>query len=147
MVTTPAALPVTMPPVPIDAIDILLLVHTPDGVTSDNVVVWPTHILVAPLIADTTGNALTVTTVVVLQPVLKEYVIVELPGPTPETTPLVAPIVATPGEALLHVPPPASVSVTLPPTHIGALPDMADGFALTVTPLVENAVQPALVTV
>jgi hypothetical protein len=69
IVAVPAATPVTTPPVPMLATDVLLLLHTPDGVGSVRVVVPPTHTLDAPLIPATTGSAFTVTVVVVVQPV------------------------------------------------------------------------------
>lgn len=61
----------------------------------------------------------------------------------PVTTPDDNPIVATPGLLLVHVPPvTASVSVVVPPMHIGAIPEIA-GAVFTVTIIVE--VHPATV--
>lgn len=58
--------------------------------------------------------------------------IVLLPDTRADTTPVVAPMVATDGVPLLHVPPPISVSVDDEPTHAPATPDIADGNGLTV---------------
>ena len=60
MVTTPPAIPVTMPLPPTVAIEAPLLLQTPPAVTSDNDVVAPAHSLVMPEIAATTGAVLTV---------------------------------------------------------------------------------------
>jgi hypothetical protein len=59
-------------------------------------------------------------------------VIVDVPLSTPETTPVPAPIVATEVLPLSHVPPPASESVVVEPSHTEAVPEMADGAGLTV---------------
>ena len=67
MVTMPAAIPVTKPVLePIVAVVIPLLVQLPPVVGSLNVVVNPTHTLLAPVLA--AGFALTVTGYVVKQP-------------------------------------------------------------------------------
>ena len=60
----PAVTPVTNPPVPIVATAVLLLLHTPDPVTSLNVVVPPKHRSETPLMAATVVGAFTVTTIV-----------------------------------------------------------------------------------
>lgn len=66
---------------------------------------------------------------------------VAVPADMPVTTPVVAPIVATPGLLLLHVEvPEASVRVEVEPTHNVVVPDIADGSGLTVT--VAVAIQP-----
>jgi hypothetical protein len=65
MVVLPAATPVTTP---VDAstvaVAVLDDVQTPPAVTSDKVVVAPSHTEVVPVIAATVGNALIVTVVV-----------------------------------------------------------------------------------
>ena len=65
MVVLPAATPVTTP---VDAstvaVAVLDDVQTPPSVTSDKVVVAPSHTEVVPVIAATVGNALIVTVVV-----------------------------------------------------------------------------------
>jgi hypothetical protein len=61
---------------------------------------------------------------------------VDVPAVMPVTSPVVLPIVATAGVALLHVPPPmASLSVLVAPTHIPVMPVMG-AVALTVMVLV-----------
>ena len=61
----PAATPVTTP---VDALTVAVAVledvQTPPAVTSDKVVVAPSHTEVVPVIAATVGNALIVTVVV-----------------------------------------------------------------------------------
>lgn len=67
MVAVPAATPVTIPvPDPTVAITVLLLLHAPPVVASLSVVVWLTHAVVAPVIAD--GSAFTVTGFVDIHP-------------------------------------------------------------------------------
>jgi hypothetical protein len=65
MVVLPAATPVTTP---VDALTVAVAVlddvQTPPAVTSDKVVVAPSHTEVVPVIAATVGNALIVTVVV-----------------------------------------------------------------------------------
>ena len=65
MVVLPAATPVTTP---VDALTVAVAVlddvQTPPAVTSDKVVVAPSHTEVVPVIAATAGNALIVTVVV-----------------------------------------------------------------------------------
>ena len=70
IVTIPADTPLTMPVEPTVATNVLPLLHTPPLVASLNVVVEPAHTLMVPVIADTVGNGLTVTTevTVVTQP-------------------------------------------------------------------------------
>ena len=63
IVTEPAATPVTTPVVLTVATAVLLDDHVPPVVELANVVVEPAHTFDAPVIAATTGNALTVTTV------------------------------------------------------------------------------------
>jgi hypothetical protein len=57
---------------------------------------------------------------------------VAVPVDTPDTTPLVVPIVAIPVAELVHAPPVvASDSVMLPPTHKDEGPVIAAGFGFT----------------
>ncbi len=134
----PLATPVTTPVAePIVATDAVLLVHVPPT-ESVNVVVEPAHTLAVPDIED--GEAFTVITFVVVQPVDKVYVIVELPLATPVTIPVDEPIVATDVVLLDHVPPPASVNVVVKPAHTLAVPDIEDGKVFTVTTVVTYAV-------
>ena len=60
-------MPVTTPVLFTVAAVVLLLLHAPRGLASLSAVVKPAHTLVVPVIAD--GNGLTVTCVVVWQPV------------------------------------------------------------------------------
>ena len=71
MVTVPPDTPVTEPVVGTATLPIalLLLLHVPPPVPSDNVIVTPTHTCDAPLIAP--GNGLTVIGAVMWQPVGK----------------------------------------------------------------------------
>ena len=110
----------------------------PPGVASFNVVVLPTHTDAVPVIAAT---VLIVTIVVDTQPVGSRYDIVEMPAVKPFTTPLVNPIVATPGTVLLQVPPArASASVVLVPVHIDKLPVMgATGLTVTIADILQPA--------
>lgn len=57
---------------------------------------------------------------------------VAVPGVPPVTTPVVATIDAVAGALLLHVPPPKSLNVVMPPVHTVAVPSIADGNGLTV---------------
>lgn len=148
----PAPTPVTTPP-PAPGPGVMVatervpLLHVPPGIASDNVVVSPEHIVVTPVIA--AGSGLTVTTVVVKQPVGNVYVIVlvcwvagntndppvtvvDVDGPTGLTD-------ATATELLLHVPPPVTfVSVVVSPEHIVVLPVIAAGNGFTVMPIVRK---------
>ncbi len=68
IVVVPAAKPVTRPePDPMVATATALLLHNPNGVGSDNVVVRPRHTLFEPV--TDAGNGFTVTALVVIQPV------------------------------------------------------------------------------
>lgn len=69
----------------------------------------------------------------------------ELPAETPCKKPVDAPIVATAGVLLLHVPPPASVKVVLDPAQTAEGPIIEDGKEFTVTTVV--VMQPVEVSV
>ena len=64
MVTVPADIPVTLPEASMVAMVLSLLIHTPPPVTSLKAVPEPIHAFVTPVIAATTGSALTVNEVV-----------------------------------------------------------------------------------
>ena len=66
MVAVPAAMPLTIPVLPTDAIPVELLDHVPPPVADDNEVVAPTHTESVPEMV--AGSALTVTIAVRLQP-------------------------------------------------------------------------------
>ena len=140
MVDVPDDMPVTIPvEEPTVAIPVLPLVHVPPLVASLKVVVKPAQTDAVPVIDD--GNGFTVATIVVIQPVARVYVIVEVPDDTPVTMPVDEPIVAMPVLPLVHVPPPASLSVVVKPAQTTAVPVIEDGNGLTVTTTV--AIQPA----
>jgi hypothetical protein len=62
------------------------------------------------------------------------------PGLTGVTTPVVAPIVATPVADEDHEPPPASVSVVVEPIHTVPAPEIGEGVAVTESTM--DVVQP-----
>jgi hypothetical protein len=65
--------------------------------------------------------------------VLSVYVIVAVPTVTPpDKTPVVEPIIATPGLLLIQVPPPEPVSVPVLPVQRVRLPVIAPGIGFTV---------------
>jgi len=130
MTAVPAIPPVTMPVVdPIAAIVVLLLLQVPVVVASVSVVVKPEHTDKVPEML--TGVGLTVTTAEVTQPVDKVYQTVSSPTDTPVTSPV--PDIVALGLLMLHVPPPASVSAVVAPTHTVKVPEIAEGNAYTVT--------------
>ena len=137
MVVVPGERPVTSPDTdPTVPTVVLLLLHAPLPEPSERVTVAPWHINPAPAaIAD--GNPLTVTLVVIRQPVGKVKVTISVPDPTPFTIPLEEPIVATPGVPLVHVPVPLpSVKVVFCPTQTFNVPPIVAGMGLTVNGVV-----------
>lgn len=58
MVAVPGVIPVTVPPV--TEAFVLLLLHTPPGAISVNVIEDPSHTLPGPLMVPASGNGLTV---------------------------------------------------------------------------------------
>ena len=133
MVITPAVIPVATPELePIVAKVTSLLAHVPATVASVRLVVDPSHTFSVPPIA--AGEGLTVTGVVILQPVLMVYVIVAVPAVPPVTTPE-ASIAAMARLLLLHVPPDdALLRVVVAPGHVVGVPviDEGSGFTLIV---------------
>lgn len=73
--------PVTTPPLLIDAVPAGDMLHTPDGVASDNAVVWPWHTCSTPPIG--CGTGFTVATAALKQPEPKVYVIFVVPAAMP----------------------------------------------------------------
>lgn len=133
MVATPEDTPVTIPDVPTVATAVLLLVQVPPGVPLFNVVVKPVHTEGVPVLGTSKGRGFTVTSSVVLHPVPgRAYVMFVVPAAIPVTTPKGS-ILPVPGELLVHVPPPASVSVVVAPTQTVGVPEIADGAGSTVT--------------
>lgn len=138
MVEVPKATPVTRPePETTVATEDVLLVHVPPP-ASLREVVKPAQTAGVPEIPD--GNGLTVSTVVIKQPVPKVYVIVDVPDNNPATVPDDDPTVATEVELLLQEPPPASLNVVFEPTHNDPDPEMDAGNGLTV--VVTKVMQP-----
>jgi hypothetical protein len=110
------------------------LLHTPPPTALLNVVADPIQTLATPVIVP--GLIFTVTTAVFKQPVDNLYVIVEVPPATAETSPVLAPMLATLVLLLLQVPPVVpSDNVVKVPTHRLIVPPIAAGFGLTVTVL------------
>ena len=119
----------------------LLLVQLPPAGVEFKVVVKPTHTLLSPVIV--VGLGLTVTGVVMIQPVLIVYVIVDVPAIAPVTTPVVGTTVALP-LLLVHVPPAGvEFNVVVKPTHTLVVPVSVVGLGLTVTGVV--MIQPEVV--
>lgn len=141
-VALPAATPVTTPAFVTVAMELSLLVHVPP-VVGDKVILLPTHTAAG---AETTGNALTVTEVVVLEHPVDVSVNVKVTEPA--ATPVTTPAFVTVAVALLlltHVPPVVGDKVIVPPmqTVWGAL---TAGLAFTATEAVVF-VQPVAVSV
>lgn len=129
-VAVPAETPVTTPALVTVATLVLLLTQVPPDV-GDNVVVFPTQIELPPVIF-TTGKALTVKLLLLLQPVDKLVnVIVTVPAETPVTTPALV-TVATLVLLLDHVPPLKGVRLAVYPTQTLVAPPKT-GNKLTVT--------------
>jgi hypothetical protein len=88
---------------PIDARVELLDVHTPPATVFPIVIVDPAHTALAPDIA--AGLAFTVTVTILSHPAAVVYVIIAVPGATPDITPVVPAVVATVSSDDDHVPP------------------------------------------
>ena len=127
-------MPLMMLPVVV-ATAVLLLVHAPPVLVLLSAVVRPAHTFIVPVIA--AGNGLTVTAVVLIQPVASIYVIVAVPAVTPVTTPVDALIAAIVPLLLLHTPDGvASLSAVVRPAHTLVTPVIASGNGFTVTAVV-----------
>ena len=137
----PEASAESMPEVePIVAVTVLPLLHVPPMAGSVSGVNEPWHTGLVPTIAS--GEVLTVTTMVAIQPVGKVYVIIALPVDDAVTTPVAEPTGAIPLLLLLHVPPVvASLRLMTRPAQPLARPVIFAGSGLTVNSSV--AVQPA----
>ena len=122
----PDAKPITKP---VDEIVTVVLFHTPPGVGSLTVVVDPpAHTVEDPIIGS--GNALTVSTRVVMQPVNVLYVTVATPADIAVSKPVVGVIIATVVLLVLHVPPAvALLNVVADPAHIYDTPEIPEGGA------------------
>ena len=131
MTDVPAAIPDTLPETSTVATEILLLLHVPPPVASDNAVIAPAQTRGIPVML--AGNGFTVTTRVLKQPVVESlYVMVVVPAETPVITP-VPEIVATVVVLLVQVPLiVASLTVEVDDTHTLAAPDIGAGTSLTV---------------
>ena len=135
MLVLPAATPDTRPEVVgMVAIVISLLLQVPPGVVLLRDVVDPAQTAGVPAIA--AGVKLTVTPVVVIQPVDNVKVITEEPADIPETKPL---LTSTEACALLlvHVPvPDVLLNGVVRPAQTAVAPVVADGNGFTVTVVV-----------
>ena len=130
MIAVPPDMPPTAPlSEPTDTI-LLVLLHSPPPTVSVRVILAPVHTPDGPVIA--VGDKLTVTVILVLQPVVAVKVMLLVPVATPVTTPVVETIVAVAGVPLTHVPAP-SVNVMCAPTHNADGPPIGAGLALIVT--------------
>jgi hypothetical protein len=131
----PADTPVTIPP-PVTVAAGLVALHAPPGVALNREIAELTQTVEEPEIALTDGRAFMVISfvaVAVPHDVVTVYVIVQVPGETPLTTP--PDTVALAFDAL-HVPPGTlAVRVIVVPAHTEEGPDIlpADARGLTVT--------------
>ena len=134
----PATIPVATPVKdPIVAMEVLLLLHTPDGVVQASAVVPPLHTLSVPVIGATAMPALTFTVWVVV-PVPHTFTTVYVMVTTPVARPVTTPnelTVASAGLLLLQVPPVvASARVIVWPIQTALAPVIVPADAeLTVT--------------
>jgi hypothetical protein len=124
-----------------------LIVHVPPELASARVAQKPAHTLIEPVI--TAGSGVTVTIIVLLQPLPKDVVMIAVPAVTPVTTPVNEPTVATAVLLLLQLPPGEDeVRVVVSPTHTLAAPLIVPGPAFTVTTVVaKQPVEPVYVIV
>lgn len=128
----PDASAFTVPDVePIEATDVLLLLHVPPLVALVRVVADPAQMVSDPPI--TAGCGSTVMLFVVVQPVGRAKVMVVVPSVTPVMSPVVLLALAMALLALLHVPLPALVKVVVAFTHTVDAPEIALGSGFTVT--------------
>ena len=132
MTAVPAEIPETTP----------LLMPTDTAVEPDvqvpplpatlNVLVAPGHTTVVPVIPGASG--LTVTSVDVLHPVPKVYVIVAVPVKLALIIPVAVPMLTLPGRLLLQTPPAgADDNELVAPKQTTVLPDIEEGRPLIVT--------------
>ena len=133
IIAEPALIPDTLPEPSTDAV-VLVVLHAPPARKSLIEIVDPVHTDDAPPIGE--GPAFTVTTAEAKQPEPAVYFMVAVPADAPVTMPVPTPTVATNVFALLQVPLPPSLRVVVPPLHKLSVPEIADGRALTVTPIV-----------
>jgi hypothetical protein len=140
MFVVPPATPLRTPVLnPIVATAVLLLVQVPPLTPSLIVSVPPAH-SVTPLSA--VGCAATVTAFVAIQPSVNEYVTLAMPAEVPVKLPEPSIVAFT---STLHVPPPlTSPSAIVEPEHTMLLPDIAAGFAFTVTACVDLQPPPTI---
>ena len=101
-------------------------VHVPPVVPSLKLADAPTQIPAGPLMVG--GSALTVTVLILIQPVFSIYVITAVPADIPKTIPAPVPTAATPGFPLVQVPPTvASLRLVTDPAQTLALPLIVAG--------------------
>lgn len=111
-----------------------LTLHVPPALAFVSVIDELSHTVLAPPIA--AGLGFTVTTTETVQPVPNEYIIVDVPGVNPLTSPVAEPTVATLVALLVHAPPPGDDKVVVAPAHTLAVPVIGDGADITVTVIV-----------
>jgi hypothetical protein len=130
---------------PIDATDVLLLLHVPPVSLLLSVVVKPVHKVAEPVIAGAVVTVIIVETAVTQPaPDVTVYVMFVVPAARPTTIPEVIPIEATDVLLLIHAPPVVVfVSVVVNPAHMFDAPEIAGtiGRALTVNVFVAMVVQ------
>lgn len=143
-------MPETIPPATI-ATAVLLLLHVPPGIGSDNVTAAPAHSNDTPVMLPDEGDGSTAMVLVAVatpQPLLKVYEMTALPAATGVTVPPLT--IATP-ILLLPQMPPAAGSVSAPGEPMqnvdGPLIIPAPGGGLTTMVCVVRAVPQRLVTV
>jgi hypothetical protein len=113
------------------------MLQIPPGSVAVRLLIKPAHTLKEPPIV---GTGLTVSSCIAIQPVGSVYVMVTTPESMPDTVPVPS-MVATVTSLLLHVPPAAMLSSTVPePVQIAKVPVIADGNGFTVTSA--RAIQP-----
>lgn len=142
IIVVPGTIEVTTPEkVSMVAIVVLLLVHVPPETVLVSVVDTLGHNTAEPPIAEGGGTTLMLENV--LQPVGNVYTMFEVPPEIPVTTPEVIPMLAMPGEVLLHVPPEeALVKPVVDPTQTIPEPLIVAGIGLTESVILYVLVQP-----
>jgi len=150
IVSTPAVIPVVVPP--ITEAELLLLLQMPPVAGSVSTIAAPAQTDDGPEIMPAIGGAVTDTVVVdiaVPQLLVKVYVIIAVPADAPAATPVIEPMEATDGLPLIHVPPDNELmNVVSDATHIAAGPVMVPAVAVVVIVivLVANAIPQVLFT-
>ena len=131
MFAVPAEIPETSPALPAVAVPVEPELHVPPAVISLSVVTDAAQTTNAPVIA--AGDAFTVSVSVLKQPAGNVYVITEVPAAIPETIPDEDPIVATPIDPDVQLPPVGmSDKLIVVPVQTLVAPETAAGCGFTV---------------